>query len=118
MSQSCNLPSHKSERIFLAKDPPLLRVSAACDALPVFQSNTWILDLISMHQVFESIRTQSQRWIFQKAQTEISVTCSNGEKELWAGLYIDITPDTEDIEELTLYVSQGRCMLPKEYKPS
>jgi hypothetical protein len=116
MTHSDNLPSHKSERIFLAKDPPLLRVSAACDALPVIQANTWILEVIAMHQVLEYIRTQVQRWAIQKVLTEISVTCSNGEKELWAGLYIDITPDTEDIDELTLYVSQGRCMLSQEYQ--
>jgi hypothetical protein len=114
----CSSPPSSSYRTFFAKGVPTLWISDGCDTHPVIQQNDWIFDLISLHQVFASVRTQTQRWIFQKAQTEVSVTCLNGDKEIWAGLYIDISQNTEDILELTLYVKAGKCMLLEEYKPS
>jgi hypothetical protein len=119
MTQPCSFPAVLEPqllgRYLFPQDIPTLRISSGCDALPPVQVHDWILELVLSYQALDFVNNQTQRWVFQKVQKEAIAVCYNEQDEILVSLIVPVEQDTADFDEFSLYIFDGRCMLPEEY---
>lgn len=81
-------------------------------ALPYY---TWLFQLIEIYQSRDYFKSGTNCWIFIKGDNNVKAICRDLQGNILACLSNCIFDQHSYFEDLTLYVSDGKCMIEEEY---